>query len=387
VRDNYTLLADSDNPRQVYYVPRFGGIAVNAPSSANPVPRFSISESVATTGFWAGSFLSYLGGTFDTVSLNDETAQKLFQEANTLGISLSPAPVRSAKTKWLLAAEAVEGSRVKADCQNQEVTVRNPRTGETTTTLVPFCYLPDESGAYTRDSNIFYKLASFPVPGNSVTAAAVPFQAVLLPEGGTIARTKMSTGAQWDDLLTARVEWDIKTNTKTRQARAEINWKSTFEQASAFAAIHNNACIDIEMQAFYQKLASCNDPDQCGVSIKYLKDDGTWTNVAPNDPEFITQVKAFRKSIEDELFNQVEAYTTSTLGQVSKKKSAVFTLRANYEKKSLDRHEFRDFEWSPGNRALSVTTDLNISCLKGGFETGRVSWNTEDEGCRALIGQ
>jgi hypothetical protein len=37
--------------------------------------------------------------------------------------------------------------------------------------------------------------------------------------------------------------------------------------------------------------------------------------------------------------------------------------------------------------SVSASTTLNISCLKGGFEDGRVTWNMDDAGCKYLVGQ
>src|SRR5690242_3676774 len=42
VQDAFTLLADTDDPLLVYYIPRRGGVAVQYPMSASPAPRFQI---------------------------------------------------------------------------------------------------------------------------------------------------------------------------------------------------------------------------------------------------------------------------------------------------------------------------------------------------------
>ncbi len=384
VQADFTLLADSVDPALVYYVPNTGGVTINAKQSIQPVPSFQVYEYYPTFGFFAGEALTRLGGSFDTTS-NQDSLGRLESEAAAKGLKLTPAPATTATTKFLLGPYLLEDERLDVDCiyDTYEIVTSS---GELREVRVPVCSI-DEGADYDIDTNIMYKFSQLPALSGSTVSQNIPFAGVTMPNVGQQLRPIMMSGGQWSGVVSAKVDWEIKANTQTRQARALINWEQTFEQASAFMAIHNNACVDIEMQAFYQNLASCDNADDCGVKIEYMNEFGQWTDVAPDDPEFINQVTAFQSTVENELFNQVDAYTTSTLGQVSTRATAFYTLRANYEKKNLSRNETRYFTWTPGNQTVHASTDLQISCLTGGFENGRVNYDMNNAGCRALIGQ
>ncbi len=387
VSSAFLLLRDSDDPQLLYYVMKNGGISVDAKTSANPIPRFQVFDFVPSFGFWAGSTLTRLGGSFDTVSQLDSLSA-LQNQATAQGYRVQPAPVTKATVSFLLGTNVLEGTRLAANCVKEQLTIVDA-SGATRVITVPNCTINDNG--QTVEVDVMQKFSALPVSGNSVASQAIPFAAVTLPDFSLPIRTIMNdpTGNnQWDGILSAKVDWEIKSNKPTRQARVIINWSQTFSQLSTFFAIHNNACVDVEIQALMRRLSTCNDADRCGVKIEYLNPaTSTYTPVLPNDPDFVNQVSAFQQSIQSELMTQVDAYSTSQLGQVSTEKTAYFTLRANYEKLTLNRNETRYFTYTPGFATVTAATDLKISCMSGGFETGSVKWNMDNPGCKALIGQ
>jgi hypothetical protein len=145
--------------------------------------------------------------------------------------------------------------------------------------------------------------------------------------------------------------------------------------------------VDIELRTFFQQLVQCSQENACGIRIEYLQPNNTWGPRAPNDVNFVNVVNAVQKRLQDELFNEVRKYTTPVNGQVSDVTSAVFTLRANYEKLIMNKNEVVYITYNPGPTDVNSSTTLNVTCLLGGFESGMVSWNMNDPGCRALLGQ
>ncbi|QRK10236.1 hypothetical protein JQX13_09135 [Archangium violaceum] len=387
VQDAFTLLGDTDDATLVYYVPRRGGVAVQSPLSTSPIPRFQISAYYPSFGFFAGEELVNLGGSLSTTS--DLGALSLLQsEATAKGMRITPAPATKAQTKFLLSGYAPPNGRVEVKCEKETFQITNPTTGETRTITVPKCYThEDPTQPYDLDTNVMYKFNSLPALNGSVVAQDISFQATTLPGWTNQLRTFMATGAQWDNVLSAKIDWEIKTSELTRQARFHVNWKSLFEQASAFAAFHLSSCVDIEVRAFFQRLVQCSAENECGIRIEYLQSNGTWGPTAPNDANFINVVNAVQKRLQDELFNEVRKYTTPVNGQVSNQTSSIFTLRANYEKLILEKNEVVYIQYNPGPTDFQAPTMLNVSCLTGGFEMGRVNWNMNDPGCRALLGQ
>ncbi|MCP3164008.1 hypothetical protein [Myxococcus qinghaiensis] len=381
VQDAFTLLGDTDNNNLVYYVPRRGGIAVQSPASTNPIPRFQISGFVPIYGWFAGLELANLGGSFSTTS--DLGALNLLStEAAAKGFQIAPAPAARSTTQFLLSGFAPVNGRVEIDCEF-EILIVNGREVK-----VPNCFTHlDPTQPYSLDTNVMYKFNTFPTVGGSVVAQDVAFQATTLPTWSNQLRALMATGAQWDNIMTAQVDWDIKTHNLTRQARFTVNWRSLFEQASAFAAFHLSSCVDIEVRAFFERLVTCSSENACGIRIEYLGSNGVWGPTAPNDANFINVVNAVQARLQDELFNEVRRYTTPVNGQVSNQTNSIFTMRANYEKLILERNEVTYIQYNPGPTDFTVKTNLNVTCLMDGFEMGRVRWNMDDPGCRALLGQ
>ncbi|WP_044279741.1 hypothetical protein [Myxococcus stipitatus] len=380
VQDAFTLLGDTDNLNLVYYVPRRGGVAVQSPSTPSPIPRFQATAFVPTFGYFAGLELANLGGSFSTTS-DLGALNKLSQEAAAKGFQIAPAPAARSTTQFLLSGYAPPNGRVEVDCQF-EIIVVNGRD-----VRVPKCFTRiDPTQPYDLDTNVMYKFNTMPTLGGSVVAQDIAFQATTLPGWTPQLRTLMATGAQWDNIMTAQIDWDIKTHNLTRQARFTVNWRSLFEQASTFAAFHLRSCVDIEVRGFFERLVTCSAENTCGIRIEYLNNN-VWGPTAPNDANFINVVNAVQNRLQDELFNEVRRYTTPVNGQVSNQTNSIFTLRANYEKLILERNETIYLQYNPGPTDFQVKTNLNVTCLKDGFEMGRVNWNMEDAGCRALLGQ
>jgi hypothetical protein len=323
-----------------------------------------------------------MGGSMSTTG-DIGALQLLQQEAQQKGFRVTPAPVSKAGVKFLMAGQVdpVTG-RIDVQCTMGTIVVNGRNVP------VPNCYTrhsPDVP--YELDTNVMYKFAFLPLASNSTVAQDLSFQATTLPDWTPLLRTKMATGAQWDDILSAQVDWQVRTYNQTRQARFYVNWRSLFEQASTFAAYHNYACIDVEVRGFFQRLIQCQKENECGVRVEFMRPDGTYGPIAPNDPSFVNAVNAFERDLREELFNEVRRYTTPVVGQVSTNTTAAFTLRANYERLILERNEVRYFTYNPGPTDFESTTNLNMTCLRGGFEEGRVNWDMQDPGCRALLGQ
>ncbi|HEX5746430.1 MAG TPA: hypothetical protein VFZ09_09300 [Archangium sp.] len=383
VQENFTLMGDTDDPFLIYYVPRRGGVAVDSAASTSPIPRFNISAFYPTFGFWAGLELSRLGGTLSTTSYLGEL-QRLQNEAASKGLYVAPAPASKAKSKFLITGYEVDG-RIDVSCTKESIEIIV--NGVPRTVQVPNCFTrqnPDEP--YALDTNVMYKFASTGVNSGSVVAQDISFQATTLPDYVQGLRDVMTFGGQWDNLITAKVDWEIKTSNLTRQARLHVNWQTLFEQASSYASIHLNSCLDVEVKAFFQRVVQCNKEAECGIRIEYLVN-GVWVPTAPNDANFVNVVNAVERQVKDELFNEVRKYTTPVNGQVSDERSAIFTLRANYEKLMMSKNEVINVTYNPGPTDVTASTTLNISCLMGGFESGRVTWNMADPGCVALLGQ
>lgn len=387
VQDAFTLLADTDNANLVYYVPRRGGVAVQSPLSASPVPRFQIFGLTPSYGVWAGMEMASLGGTLSTTA--DLGALGLLQaEAAAKGYTITPAPARTATTVFMATGYELPAGGLQLTCTTETLEITNPTTGVTRTINIPHCTIPgDPENTYDVDTNVMYKWASLPALSKSVVAQNVTFQATTLPSWTPQLRALMGAGGQWDNVLTGRIQWDIQTGNLTRQARFHINWQALFERASAYVGVHYGWWVDSDVRAFFQQLVQCSAENECGVRVEYLQPNGTWGPVAPNDANFVNVAQAMQRSIELDLFNRVRVLTSPVFAPVSSRSYAVFTIRANYEKLMMSTNEVRYISWNPGPEDFGASTELNVSCLMGGFELGKVTWNMDDPGCKAMLGQ
>lgn len=382
-QDSFTLFGDTDDPSLIYYIPRRGAIAVQSPQSANPIPRFSIYSRYPSYGFFAGEELTQMGGSFSTTG--DQGALELLQsEASSMHLRVAPAPVVKAGASFMVQGQVdpVTG-RIDVECTQEWIQVTNA-DGETRNIPVPECYTrQDPSSPYDINTNVMYKFGFTPLSSRSTAAQDISFQATTLPDVTPQLRTLMQTGGQWDGILESRVNWVVRTSNLTRQARAHINWHRLFEQASTFTAYHNNSCVDEEVKTFFRRIVDCSAEEECGIRLEYLQPDNTWGPRAPNDANFVNVVNAVDRDIRRELFNEM----APKLGPVSTDWQAVYTMRANYERLILDRNEVRNIVYNPGPTDFEADTTSNISCLLGGYEEGRVTWNLDDPGCAALLGQ
>jgi len=380
VQSSFELLADSDNNSLVYFIPKIGGVAILAPQSSDPAPQFAITAYMPTDGIFTGKVLTAMGGTLSpTADLG--ALQALQNEAQTQGLVIAPAPVKSATTIFSIFGQQNLVGRVDAACIAKEVIII--MDGQTFINKVPECKVKNEFGDMVL-TDTMYQFSSVRAPPNGTANQNISFQATVLPAKATQLRNKMNTGAAWNDILYSTIQWEVGTQSLTRQARVTVNWQSVFEQASAFAAFHANACIDVEISAFFQRVATCQGgPTPCGVLVEYRQTNGTWSTQAPNNASFISAVNALEQTLRNELFTQIRAVN----GPVSTEARAVFTLRANYEKIITNRNEVIYFTYNEGPKAFGANTTLNLDCMLGGYEAGVVFWDMLQPRCRARVGQ
>lgn len=380
VQRAFHLYADSDNSSLVWYVAKQGTIALSGAGNGRaPRPRFSVYAKRPWSGVLAGEELVYFGGAFDTTGIRGDLL-KLEAEARGQGLRISPAPASKATTKFLATGfEIGNDGRVDTDCTFEEWTGPGGFT-----VLVPKCEALNGNGEY-QATDFMYQFRAVTPRGESTASQYIPFQGTSMPEWTFTIEDMMYNGDNWDANLQAVTEWELTTERKTRIARVNIDWKRTFEQASTFAAIHNWACVDIEVGTFFRRLVD-NPDGNSGITVEYLQEDGSYSDTPSNNNQFNQAVDALVKEVRDELFNEIRDYGQSQLGDVDREASAVFTLRANYEKLIFERNETRYLSWNPGTAIKNSSTNMAVQCMNGGFGTP-VTWNMEDETCAAMAGE
>jgi len=379
----FKLFMDTDNSKKViYYIPNQGMVAVNAANSSNPKPRFMVSSRTTTTGFFAGEEVLYIGGALDTTGLKG-ALESLHREAAAAGHTIEPAPVDKATTSFAVAAHTVDPTtgRFQVKCEQVEA----GRRADGKPIIVPECKIkssPDSD--YDLSTEIGYSVHTRPYNGSTINGQ-IPFQFVTTPGWVDNISKRLEVGAGWDDLIVGTVDWSLTGERLTHKAVLNIHWDRVYEMVSTFFAFHNFACIDVEVQTFFEKLTDCEDGEWCGIKIDWYDSNGRLTTRPSSNADFLNVVTAVQKELQDELMQRLIP-DESKLGRVSTDTSAQWTLRANYEKRVQKINESREVYWNPGAKSLTASTSFSVDCIKGQVGEG-LKWNMDDAGCKDIIGQ
>ncbi len=372
---NFELYADSDNNKLVWYVPKYGSVAMLGTPS-NPVPRFNANYFTEFSGAFAGQTVAVLGGSFSTAGFAPQRTQ-LQNEATSLGVQIAPAQAKKATTKFIVSGLDTDG-KLHANCTTTKLLVTNPVTGVTTEVSMPKCEVVYEDGTI-KEVDTIQKFTALVPTGQTSVSTSIPFQAKTTPDYTNSVTSNLASGANFDESLSAVVDWEIPTSSITRTARFTINYNQVFEKATTFAAIHNWACVDIEVSTFFQRLVRDGS-----IKVEYLNASNQWVLNAPNASDFVGAVAALEREIRNEIFSEMTSYAQPNLPNVSRQASAVFTLRANYEKQIFSVNETRVFNYNPGPVIKTARTDMFVGCLTGGFGLPVVASTAPN--CKALFG-
>jgi hypothetical protein len=372
---NFELYADSDNNKLVWYVPKYGSVAMLGTPS-NPVPRFNANYFTEFSGAFAGQTVAVLGGSFSTAGFAPQRTQ-LQTEATRLGVQIAPAQAKKATTKFIVSGLDTDG-KLHANCTTTKLLVTNPVTGVTTEVSMPKCEVVYEDGTI-KEVDTIQKFTALVPTGQTSVSTSIPFQAKTTPDYTNSVTSNLASGANFDESLSAVVDWEIPTSSITRTARFTINYNQVFEKATTFAAIHDWACVDIEVSTFFQRLVRDGS-----IKVEYLNASNQWVLNAPNASDFVGAVAALEREIRNEIFSEMTSYAQPNLPNVSRQASAVFTLRANYEKQIFSVNETRVFNYNPGPVIKTARTDMFVGCLTGGFGVP-VTASTAPN-CKALFG-
>ncbi|MDE1462677.1 hypothetical protein [Spartinivicinus poritis] len=386
IYDNFYLLKDGVDQSKIYYIPKRGNVAVQGVTSSLPVPRFNVFHRFQQSGYFAGETLSYLGGSFSTLGDLD-AVQALLDEANSYGLRAYPAPATEARTTFLSTGNQIDNGRLDIACSNEKLTI--DQNGQQRQIEVPKCtMLNSDSGEYDLSTNVMYRFRAMMPPSQTVVNQDLPFQAVTTPGWDQQIDGVLMSGGQWDNILTARIDWKIKTDEKYHAVKVKVDWGKLFKQASQFTSQNQNANQEQEVQQFFQQQAQCQDVSQCGAVVQFQQNDGSFGTVAPEDDRYQQAADVLRDKLQNELFNEVAAFQQqqepTPTGQQQQQWDPIYTMKSNYDKLIKGKEDYV-YYYTPGVMR-NYNTTLNFSCMKR-QPMGRVVWNMEDPGCLALIGQ
>lgn len=389
IHDNFYLLKDGVDNSKIYYIPKRGNVAIQAATSSMPVPRFNVFHRFQQSGYFAGETLSYLGGSFSTLGDYD-ALQDLLDAANSYGLRAFPAPATEARTTFLSTGNQIDNGRLDIACSNEKLTITG-QSGQQRQIEVPKCtMLNSDSGEYDLSTNVMYRFIAQMPPSQTVVNQDLPFQAVTTPGWDQQIDSVLMSGGQWDNILTARIDWRIKTDEKYHAVKVRVDWPKLFNKASQFTSQNQNANQEQEVEQFFQQQAQCQDVSQCGAVVQFQQNDGSFGTVSPDDDRYQQAAGVLRDKLQGELFNEVAAMQQQQVpspnpGQQQQQWDPIYTMKSNYDKLMKEGVEQMVYYYTPGVMRHYNTT-LNMSCMKRP-PMGRITWNMDDPGCRDLIGQ
>jgi hypothetical protein len=387
----------STSPNTIFYVPKSGGVRVDGDIS-NPAPEFAASTIIGTWTPFLNKPLTSIGGTLTSANhLGDYKQMTL--DAKAAGYVMAPAPVQAASTRVALIGIPGTDGVVHTRCITQTYNVQdtddegnpavNPDGSPKMIKLeVPACYITDPRDS-TKEirSDIFIDYNSL----DSVTSdveADYGFQGVIHPANAGLVKSKLRSGARWDDLIKVDIDWTMTQEQTPRYAEIEVNWKSVFQQLWAKAAFHNFACIDVQVEAMIRDVAVCagQPAGACGVKVHWYDDNGNELppGVIPPGADFGELVNGAVAKIENELAQTIVPKLGDP-GDVANDK-AVFVFKGNFQKISVERHETIPLYYFPKAKTVKASTMMSIGCLKGDVDQ-LINWNVTNPACKAMLSE
>lgn len=388
-------LYSSTEADEIYYIPKRGGIALFG-DLEDPLPAFSANWMVSQEFPFYNKRLMILGGDYSTLGLAG-LFKKLIREAREHGYRMSPFPVAKASSSYLLKGGKPLSQGFKLDCTVIPVPMPvfdddgNPvldKNGKqkTVETNVPRCLMPhpeDPTKKVATSTLIEYE--EFDVDTTDINTD-IGFAATIHPAQSKYILQLLKSGAPWDAYMKTRVKWEGSVLQTPFYAELHVNWKSLIDALWIKAAIHNNACVDVEVDAMMADIVTCNDKEKCGVSVVWYNSDGTKTandgrQPPPSMKDFQSRVEMVRSKLQDELFDYIDLPPEPGNPKDS---GAIFSVRANYRKLSVERNEIIPVYYFPDPKLEIATTTMSPSCMKG--RPGEIfSFNTKNPKCLNVL--
>lgn len=387
VTDHYQVFCDANPSRKlVYYVAKESSVEVRGVGTSAPRPRFSVSLARSTSESSYGEDVYRLGGTFYTGGYR-KYLQQLQAEAALAGYGITPAPFATGRIAVMYNNQVLDATngRPQYNCVYESKTIQTARGPKTVS--IPSCKGKDfVTGTETDFSvDLIEEFGNFGLSGES-TSQKLAFQAKTAPDAVSVVDDKLAEGLEWDDILRMKVDWTIGTREHPRRAIASVRWDLLFEEADTWQLRHNGACTEEEFNEFIERKVECKpDSESCSVKFQYFDENGQPTNKLP-EGEYFAFMKSVKEELEKELLNRVSTTFKNPLPGVSRTASTAYlTTRKNVVRRASQGYIEKEIWYYPETVNKSVTTLLNIECIKG--EPGRaMTWATDDPICADLLG-
>lgn len=383
----------STSPTELFYVPKSGGVRLEGDLS-NPLVDFAASTIFGTYTPFLNKPMTAIGATL-TTSMHMQDFDVMQSEARAAGFSVTPAPIADSSTQVLLKGIPAANGRVQANCTEatyaQQCTdddglpISNPDgTPKMCPQTIPVCTIADpRDPTKTIRADVFIDYDSISAASSDVDRD-YSFQGTVHPANAALVPQHLKGGA-WDDVLKVNFDWTISQEQTPRYAEIEVNWKSVFTQLWAKAALHNFACVDIQLETMIRDVSVCDGQPGCGVKVHWFDDNGNELppHVLPPGAAFGDLVNGIVATVKNQLAQTIVPQLGDP-GDVAND-SAIFVVKANFQRISVNIQETLPVYYFPKAKQIKAATGISIKCLNGNVGS-QITWSTSPA-CRAALGQ
>jgi hypothetical protein len=382
--NDYDFYFDSMNHKVIYYISKHGGI-----STYRGLPKLSIQaitpRNRVIRKIFDGEKSLKIAGTFQSIP-NGNSHKEMIQQAASNGYTFIPMTATNVEVDFV-----IESSNIGANgyplvtCEEVELAsgaVISIEGGEFDVPNVEcFFQRKNENGQYESDGievPILYKAYVSRLRGGGSTNRTLDFSVEYLPDNAIIEdfKAEQYSGGN-SQAIKARMSWDLDLAHQGQQARINIDWHKTVKSFSTFAALHNFACIDIQIRKHVGKVI-----EEGGITVDMFNPaTRRWETYRHTSTEL---GKAVEQRVMDivtsNMMTEIQAKankaTQSQIGVADGSNSkAIFTFHANYEKLLFKRNETYSVIVHPENEKGVGETSMDLSCVEGGFGS-RITWSS-----------
>ncbi|MCX4028267.1 hypothetical protein H0A36_06225 [Endozoicomonas sp. SM1973] len=386
----FHLITDPNNPKQLFYISRFGGIERIAPSAtANVSNNNLINTNDVLPNFYAVTLYGLappftdkemvgFGGTFSTIE-NNALVKQLKKEAKQLGYtSIQPARHQFAQLNFIATAFDVINGQLALECKIEKIPVDHSSESHVT---MPLCKIKGTDQVYDININLLYSLET-QLHERGSTSTKIPFDAITLPGWKPHLQDLLNNGSPWNHLLTGVVDWTIS-DKPLNIIKLNVDWIKLYNFTFRELKSGMNPLLSREdVRTKMEELLKCNDIRQCGIQFA--------DSLTPGKVEELGETLSLQDTLSTALFT--EAHLTlrrrdpsatgrnrlSAANNTEEVKTNFIPKVNFYQVLQLQNGKLEML--APNNNIKQYRTVLDINCIKGSID-GDINSTNNQSGC------
>ncbi|WP_163832549.1 hypothetical protein [Spartinivicinus ruber] len=388
--NQFHLITDPNDNRQLFYISRYGGVERIAPTPATNVSNRNPSTNEILPNFYAVTLYGLaqpftdkemvgFGGTFSTIE-NHTLVKQLKTEAKQLGYtSVQPAKHQFAQLNFIATAFDVTNGQLALECKIEKIPVEHSSESHVT---MPLCKIKGTDQVYDININLLYSLET-QLHERGSTSTKIPFDAITLPGWKPHLQDLLNKGNTWNHLLTGVVDWTIS-DKPLNIIKLNVDWIKLYNFTFRELKSGMNPLLSREdVRTKMEELLKCNDISQCGIQFA--------GSLSPGKVRELGETLSLQDTLSTTLFTE----THLTLRRRDPSAASPLNLANNIDNTDEVKTNFipkvnfyqvlqlqnAKLEMlAPNNNIKQYRTVLDINCIKGAID-GDISLTNNHAGC------